>query len=408
MQQGADQVEGDAAQRERAGTTGPCVLQVLPALDQGGVERGTLDIARYLTRQGWRALVASSGGTSEAELGAIGATHLGLPLHSKNPLTIRANATRLERLIREHGVQLVHARSRAPAWSAYYAARRCGIPLVTTFHGLYRGIERPLKRRYNSVMARGDRVIAISDHVARHVQEHYGVPEERLRTIHRGVDLEIFDPGAVGSERVAALAELWRVPPDTKVIMLPARLARRKGHILLVEAVQRMSRHDFVCLMVGPLDRMTGYTSEVELRIGATSLGGVVRLVGGCGDMPAAHALADVVVAPSIEPEPFGRVAIEAQAMGRPVVVADIGGLTETVMPAVTGWLVPPNDARELARALELALAMPDDARARLAVRARRFVGRNFTLEQMGRATLNVYRELLDAPPRGPTDPALA
>jgi glycosyltransferase involved in cell wall biosynthesis len=402
MRQAADSTEPEAAPGERAGMKASCVLQLLPALNEGGVERGTLDLAGYLVRQGWRALVASSGGIAEAELEAIGATHLRLPLQSKNPITIRANTTRLERLIREHGVQLIHARSRAPAWSAYYAARRCKVPFVTTFHGIYRGSASLLKRRYNAIMARGDRVIAISDYVAQHVRERYGVPKERLRTIHRGVDLETFDPGAVIPERVAALAKLWRVPPGTRVVMLPARFARRKGQLLLVEAIRRMSRRDLVCLMVGPLDRVSGYGHEVEAGIGAAGLCGIVRLVGGCRDMPAAYALADVVVAPSIEPEPFGRVAVEAQAMGRPVVVADIGGLGETVMPAATGWLVPPNDADALTQALELALAMPDGSRARLADRARHFVERTFSLERMGKATLAVYRELLDDASRGP------
>jgi glycosyltransferase involved in cell wall biosynthesis len=402
MRQAADPIESKPVQRAPAARAGACVLQLLPALNEGGVERGTLDVAGYLARQGWRALVASSGGTAEAELEAIGATHLRLPLQSKNPVTIRANATRLERLIRDHGVELVHARSRAPAWSAYYAARRCKVPFVTTFHGVYRGSGSLLKRRYNGIMARGDRVIAISDYVAQHVRERYGVPEERLRMIHRGVDLAAFDPQAVGAERVAALGELWQVPPETELVMLPARFARRKGHLLLLEAIGQMSRRDFVCLMVGPLDRMSVYTDEVEAGIGAAGLDGIVRLVGGCRDMPAAYALADVVVAPSIEPEPFGRVAIEAQAMGRPVVVADIGGLGETVMPAATGWLVPPNDADALAQALELALAMPDESRARLAERARRFVERTFSLERMGKATLAVYRELLDDRPPAP------
>jgi glycosyltransferase involved in cell wall biosynthesis len=402
MRQAADLIESEVALGERADTGAPCVLQVLPALGQGGVERGTLDVARYLTRQGWRALVASSGGASEAELETIGATHLRLPLRSKNPITIRANAARLGRLIRERGVQLVHARSRAPAWSARYAARRCNVPFVTTFHGVYKGSDSLLKRRYNGIMASGERVIAISEFVGQHVRERYGVPAERLRVIHRGVDLDAFDPRAVAPERIARLAERWRVPSGTKVVLLPGRLTRIKGHLLLLEALARMARRDFLCLMVGSADAVRGYAGEVERRIGAMGLGDVARLAGGCDDMPAAFSLAHVVVAPSIGPEAFGRVAVEAQAMGRPVVAADIGGLSETVMPAATGWLVPPNDADALAQALELALAMPEDSRARLAERARRFVERSFSLERMGRATLAVYRELLDDRPHGP------
>jgi glycosyltransferase involved in cell wall biosynthesis len=387
-------------------SAGPVVLQVLPALDEGGAERGTVDLARYLIGHGWRALIASSGGAAQSELEAIGARCIRLPLHSKNPFTIRTNIRRLQRLIREHRVELVHARSRAPAWSAYYAARRCKVPFLTTFHGVYLGSEGLFKRRYNAIMARGERVIAISDYVAEHIRSRYQVPPERLRMIPRGVDTAAFDPAAISEERRAALAERWNLEPGTKVLMLPGRVVRRKGHTLLLRAHERLPRRNFVCLMVGDVEGGSTYPGEVEGLIGAMDLRDVVRMVGACEDMPAAFALADVVVVPStLAPEPFGRVAVEAQAMGKPVVVTDIGGLGETLMPAATGWLVPSDDIDELARALRLALAMPEDARKRLANRARRFVLRNFTLEQMGRSTLAVYRELLEG--RAPEDDLL-
>jgi glycosyltransferase involved in cell wall biosynthesis len=379
------------------GPAGPVILQVLPALGEGGAERGAIDLARYLIREGWRALVASAGGDGEAKLAAAGAVSIKLPLDSKNPFTIRANVHRLQRVIRERGVQLVHARSRAPAWSAYYAARRCGVPFVTTCHGVYEGSERIFKKRYNGIMARGERVIAISEFVAEYLRERYHVPPERLRVIARGVDTEEFDPAAISEERRQALVERWHLQPGTKVLMLPGRVVRRKGHTLLLRAIERLRRCDFVCLLVGEFEPSSSYPGEVEGLIGATGLRDLVRLVGSCEDMPAALMLADVVVAPSTHsPEPFGRVMVEAQAMGKPVIATDVGGLGETLMPAATGWLVPPGDVDELTRALQLALAMPDDARARLAARARRFVMRRFTLEQMGKRTLAVYREILD------------
>ena len=390
----ADQPEVVQAAGSRAG---PTILQVLPELGEGGAERGTVDLARYLIGEGCTALVASAGGRAEAELNELGGTSLRLPLRSKNPFTVRTNVRRLERVIREHGVQLVHARSRAPAWSAYYAARRCKVPFVTTFHGVYEGGDGILKRRYNAIMARGERVIAISDFVAEHVRARYGVPPERLRVIPRGVDVAQFDPQAVSEDRRRLWAERWRLSPGTRVVMLPGRVVRRKGHTLLMRAIERLRRRNFVCLMVGEVDGSSGYAREVEGLIGALGLREVVRMVGPCNDMPAALTLADVVVAPSTgAPEPFGRVSIEAQAMGRPVIATDCGGLGETLMPAATGWLVPPDDVGELAHALQLALTMPDDARARLALRARRFVTRNFTLERMGKSTLAVYRELLE------------
>ena len=178
--------------------------------------------------------------------------------------------------------------------------------------------------------------------------------------------------------------------------MLPGRVTRIKGHLLLLQAIEQMSRRNFRCLLVGRLDRKSSYVREIERQIEARGLAKVVRLVGGCSDMPAALSLADVVVVPSIGAEAFGRVSIEAQALGRPVVATDVGGLGETLMPAATGWLVPPDDPQELARALELALAMPDDARARLAGRARRLVQQRFSVESMAESTIAVYRELLD------------
>ena len=390
-----DQVRVEQAVGAR---TGPVILQVLPELGEGGAERGTVDLARYLIRKGCTALVASAGGGAEAELEELGGTSLRLPLHSKNPFTMRTNIRRLERVIQEHAVRLVHARSRAPAWSAFYAAKRCKVPFVTTFHGVYEGSEGIFKRRYNAIMARGERVIAISDFVAEHVRERYRVPPERLRVVPRGVDVTQFDPAAVSEDRRRLWAVRWHLTAGTKVVMLPGRLVRRKGHTLLMRAIERLRRRDFVCLMVGDIDGSSSYAGEIEGLIGATGLREVVRMVGPCDDMPAALMLADVVVAPStVAPEPFGRVSIEAQAMGKPVIATDFGGLGETLMPAATGWLVPPDDVDELADALQLALSMPDDARARLAARARRFVTRNFTLERMGKSTLDIYRELLEA-----------
>ena len=302
------------------------LLQVLPALDSGGVERGTVDLARYLVRHGHRAIVASAGGKLVAEIEAAGVMHLTLPLASKNPWRIYRNAQLLEDVIGDHGVELVHARSRAPAWSAQIAAERCNCPFVTTFHAIYGGYGNPLKRRYNSVMARGARVIAISDYVAEHVGDVYGVAPPILRTIHRGVDVDAFDPEQVDEERIRAVAGKFAVPDGMKIAMLPGRITRIKGHKLVIDAVTRLQRHDFAVLFVGPETPGNAYAAEVRAKIAATGLEQRVRFVGSCDDMPAALALADVVLAPSIGPEAFGRVSVEAQAMGTPVIVTAIGG----------------------------------------------------------------------------------
>lgn len=372
----------------------PVVLQALPALVTGGVERGTVDMARAILEEGAVAIVASAGGPMVYELQRCGAEHVELPLDSKAPWRMLANARRLERLIRQRNVSIVHARSRAPAWSAWLAARRTGRHFVTTFHAPY-GLKPPIKRLYNQVMARGDRVICISHFVAEHVQRHYRVDPARLRVIPRGVDLERFDPTRVSAERVIQLAQRWRLPDGVPVIMLPGRLTRWKGAELLLEASARVARdREFLLLLVGS-DRNRGLRRELELKARALGLGECFAAVGDCDDMPAAFMLADVVVSASREPEGFGRVIGEAQAMGRPVVAAAHGGALEQIDDGETGFLFNPGDVESLAVALRHALDLPIEGRAALAQRAVEHVRANFSKALMCRRTLEVYDELL-------------
>lgn len=373
----------------------PTVLQVLPALVSGGVERGTVDVARAVVEAGWRALVVSRGGPMVHELERVGATHFTLPVHAKNPLLWRSTYERLVDLIWREGVDLVHARSRMPAWLAWRAARRNRVPFVTTFH------QRPaagtaLKRLYNSVMVRGERVIAISHYVAERLLEDYGLDPARLRVIPRGVDLSLFDPDKVTAERLIRLSERWRVPDGVPVVMLPARVTKWKGHGLLVDALALLDRGSCHCLMVGDDAGRRSVKAALEPRIARLGLTPHVHFVGRCDDMPAAYKLADVVVSASLDPEPFGRVMIEAQAMGRPVVAADHGGARETVLAGATGWLVRPGDPQALAEGIRTALALDAGARARLAEQAVAHVRGNFSRYQMCARTLTVYSELLD------------
>ncbi len=372
----------------------PVVLQVLPRLQAGGVERGTVDVAQALVRAGWGAVVVSAGGVMVREIERAGARHVTLPVEAKNPLVIYRNIARLGEVIAAENVGLVHARSRAPAWSAYYAARHAGVPFVTTFHGTYNFGNRA-KRWYNAVMTRGDRIIAISDFIARHVVDNYHVTPEKIRVIPRGVDLVSFDPQHIGGERLATLAREWRLPDGAPVIMLPGRLTRWKGHAVLIEAVARLDRRDIRVLMVGGGDDDGGYRRELASLIQRRGLEGVVRLVDHCRDMPAAYMLADVVVSASTDPEAFGRVVAEAQAMGRPVVAPDHGGAQEIVLAGDTGWLVRPGDAAALAAALDQALALDPAQRTALAERATARVRANFSRERMCGATIAVYQELL-------------
>jgi glycosyltransferase involved in cell wall biosynthesis len=369
------------------------VLQVLPSLVSGGAERGTVELAGALVAAGWTSYVASRGGPLEGEVARAGATHLTLPLASKNPLVMRRNSVALVRLIRRLGVDIVHARSRAPAWSACAAAHATGRRFVTTFHNAYRA-RTALKRRYNSVMARGDRVIAISDFVADHAASVYGVGRDRLRTIPRGVDLEIFDPTRVGAQRIINLARQWRLPDGMPVVMLPGRLTRWKGGLDFMAAAAKLGRSDICCVLAGSEQR-PGFRRELEAAIRENGLAGLFRIVEECRDMPAAYMLADVVVSASRDPEGFGRIIVEAQAMGRPVVATDHGGARETIVAGVTGWLVPPRDPAALAAAIGEALSLSADDRRNLARRAMAHVSARYTREAMCARTIQVYEELL-------------
>ena len=371
----------------------PAVLQVIPRLVSGGAERGTVELAGALTSAGWNAYVASAGGPLEPIITGNGAIHLSLPLASKNPWVMRRNVGALARVIRDLDIDIVHARSRAPAWSAWAAARATGRHFVTTFHNAY-GLGSRLKHRYNSVMAKGDRVIAISDFVADHVVSVYGVDGDRLRTIPRGVDLAIFDPRHVTGARMASLSRQWRVPDGVPVVMLPGRLTRWKGGLDFVAAIAALGRRDLFCLMVGAEQR-PGFRRELEAAVERHHLSALFRIVEDCHDMPAAYMLADVVVSASTDPEGFGRIIVEAQAMGRPVVATDHGGARETIVPGVTGWLAPPNDPAALGEAIGAALSLAPAERSLLARRAMAHVAEHFTREQMCAKTIAVYEELL-------------
>jgi glycosyltransferase involved in cell wall biosynthesis len=369
------------------------ILQVLPSLVTGGVERGAVEIAQVIAETGAHSLVASAGGPLVQSIERAGGIHVTLPLATKSPLGIWHNVAALEALIRAEKISLVHARSRAPAWSAWLACRRTGVPFVTTYHGAY-GEEFPLKRRYNSVMARGCIVIAASQYIADLVMRQHGVPAERIRVIPRGVDPAQFDPAAIDGGRIARLREAWRLPVGTRTVMLPGRLTGWKGQAVLLDAVARLGRRDVVAVLVGSHQGRHRYARQLEQQARQLGIADSLRLVGQCDDMPAALCLADVVVHASTQPEAFGRVVIEAQAMARPVVASDLGGPVETVRHGETGWRVAPGDPDALAAAMTMALDLDPQVRQALGERARASVP---TVRAMQDATVAVYRTVLGA-----------
>ena len=334
-----------------------------------------------------------------AEVERAGGRTFTLPLDRKSPLQLWRNAALLADIIRAERVTIVHARSRAPAWSAWLAARRTGVHFVTTYHAPYG--ERPrLKRLYNAVMARGEVVIAISGFIAGLVAARHGVNWARIRVIPRGVDPAVFDPAAVGPERKAVLARAWGVAEGTPVLLLPARLTRWKGQEDMITALARMRHRGAVAVLVGGDQGRRRYAEGLLALANRLGVASRLRLVGHADDMPAAFALSDVVVSASTEPEGFGRVVIEAQAMARLVIASNHGGAAETVTHGDTGWLVPPGDTDALAAVLDAVLDLPAARRAAVGARARAAVQARYTVAAMQQATLEVYRDVLATDPK--------
>jgi glycosyltransferase involved in cell wall biosynthesis len=380
------------------------ILQAVPRLETGGSEQAAIEIAEALARAGAAALVATEGGRLATAMTEAGGEVVALPMATKNPVTMLANARRLACLIDARGVDLVHARSRAPAWSALIAARRTGRPFVTTYHGAYASLG-PFKTLYNSVMARGDRVIANSRYTAGLIAARHHVPKDRIRVIYRGVDLAKFAPESISPARLARLRAAWGVSEDQPVVLQAARLTSWKGQPLVIEAARRLlAEHrlgNAVVVLAGDAQGRVSYRTELEGLIAAAGLEHRVKLPGHCDDMPAAFAIAQVAVIASTSAETFGRTSIEAQAMECPVIVSDIGAAPETILPAgpgkqdFTGWIVPVRDPAAIAERVAGALALPPPQRAALGERARRHAAAAFTLHHMQQATLSVYDELL-------------
>jgi glycosyltransferase involved in cell wall biosynthesis len=376
------------------------LLQITPELETGGAEQTTIDVAAAVARAGARAIVASRGGRMAGDVAAGGAELTLMPVQSKNPRVKLGNAARLLDMIRTEKVSLVHVRSRAPAFAALWAAHTAGVPLIATYHGVYNA-RSGLKRWYNAVMTRGDMVIANSAYTREHVIAEHGLDPDKVVAIPRGIDLARFDPASVSDDRIVRLQNAWQVDPaDSRIkVLLAGRLTRWKGQLLLVEAATRLKARgtkDFLIVLAGDAQGRDDYRDEVEAAIHRGGLQRNVRIVGHCDDMPAAYMIADVAAAPSLEPEAFGRTAVEPQIMGRPVLAADHGATRETVLDGATGWLVKPGDGKAWANALGEAVTASRGRREAMGRTGQERARRLYSVEAMCAATLAVYEQVLE------------
>jgi len=388
----------------RRSLAGATVLQLVPALRDDPVGHAAVDIALALLQSGARAIVAGEGGPLVGEVRAFGGEWLPMATATFNPLRIRANARRIANLIASERIDIVHAQSAGAAWSALAATKSMPVFLVTSFPDRLPASNWPVTR-FNGSLARGDRVIAPSSYVSRTVLERYKIAPDRITVIPRAVDTAGFSPAAVSADRIAALRRVWGILPQMRVVLVPGRIAPWNGQMNMVDAARLLvgsGGRNIAFVFVGEDRGQLRYARSLRRQARVHGIDTLCRMVGHCADMPAAYAVADVVVVPSLEPPLSGRDVAEAQAMGRPVVTTTLGVLPENVLcpPRMqdglrTGWLVRPGNAADLARAVEKVLKLDVPAYEALGARARQFAEFMFSPQSVAEAIRGVYTSLL-------------
>ena len=372
------------------------ILQILPRLNSGGVERGTIEIAAAIIKNDYNAIVISQGGRLLPDLHATGAKHITLDVASKNPFKIISNSFKLKKIIKEHNIDIIHARSRVPAWSAYLASKNMPqVKFLTTFHGVYSG-KSCLKKKYNSIMLRGARIIAGSNFIINHIKNNYKFTElDKLALIHRGVDIERFNSNNVNQSRGGAYLKKWGVPSDKKIILMPARLTEWKGHEFLINGLNLLKRDDYHCLMIGDIAKHQNYKARLDDLIAQYQLQDKISIVNNIADIENIYHIAYMMVSPSLRPESFGRAIVEAGAMGKIVLATNHGGATETIIDGKTGFLCEVGDIEQLAEKINFILDLPPKELQNLSDNAVRHIEQNFSITKMQDETMNIYKSLI-------------
>ena len=369
------------------------VLQVVAAMEQGGVEQGTLDMAQYIREQGWVSMVASKGGSMVTKLQAAGVKHISLPLKNRNPFAILYNAYYLAKIVRQYKVDILHARSRGPAWAALIASKITKAPLITSFHGTHK-IQNKLKWLYNNVMTKGVFTIANSRFIWEHIIHYYHLPVEKLRIAERGINPNFFNKENISIKEMNALRKKWGLNDDP-VILMPGRLTPWKGQSVFIKALSEIQDIPWNALVVGGADKKKRYEKELKAEAKKYGLEKRIIFTGGQSPLTLYYAIANIVVSASIEPEAFGRIAIEAGAMGVPVIATAHGGSLETIKDKETGYLVPVNDSTAMAKIL-LELIQDHEKQTAIGAKASNWIRNNFTVDKMCKKEFGVYTEVLN------------
>jgi glycosyltransferase involved in cell wall biosynthesis len=377
------------------------VLQVIPKLGYGGAETGCYDIAHYLAEKECGSFIATSGGELLKFIKKEKVKTFKLPVHSKNPLLIIINAFILSIFILFFKINIVHARSRAPAWACYLACLLTNRTFVTTFHGTY-NFKSKFKKFYNSIMLKAKLTIAGSNFIFSHINENYSEylnKEKKLRVIFRGINIDYYNPKNISILKQEKLKQEWALSSSKFTILLPGRLTYWKGQEKFIESlnilIEDYNFTNFQAIMLGSDQGRTVYKKKLINLVERYNLNKKVRFISHCKEMPLAYSLADVVISASIEPEAFGRVAVEAQSMGKPIIASNIGGSKETILNKKSGFLYKFDDPRELAKSLNTVIQLGEEELKSMGNEGRKNITKKFDVETMCDTNLNEYKKLL-------------
>jgi glycosyltransferase involved in cell wall biosynthesis len=382
-------------------TTKLNVLQVIPKLGYGGAETGCYDIAHFLSENDCGSFLATSGGELIKFIKKDKVRLIRLPVHSKNPILILFNTLVLVIYIFLFKIHIIHARSRAPAWSCYFASLITRRVFVTTFHGTY-NFKSNIKKFYNSIMLRAKLTIAGSNFIFSHINENYGEylsREKKLRVIFRGINVDYFNPKNISVLKQEKLKQEWNLSSNKFTILLPGRLTYWKGQEKFIESlnilIEDYNINNFQAVILGSDQGRKVYSKKLINLVQRYRLNKKIKFIQHCKEMPLAYSLADVVVSASIEPEAFGRVSVEAQAMCKPIVASNIGGSKETIINKKTGFLYKHDDPRELAKILNTVIQLPLDDLKFMGNEGRKNVTKKFDVETMCQSNLKEYKRLI-------------
>ena len=369
------------------------IVQILPALNTGGVERGVVEISKALIDFDFRSIVISSGGYMVPQLKRNGTIHYKLDVQTKNPFKWPKIRSQLKVILENEKVDLIHVCSRVPAWIAFPLGTILNIPVVTSVHMRFRK-SNFIKKYYNSILTRGSSIIAISKHIEDSIKKYFPKVSDKIKVIHRGVDLDLFNPANIKPARIIAQSQLLNLKDNLPVIIMAARPAMWKGYLSLIKALSKVDQN-YQCVLIGASDGSKKFQDILIKYIIKFNLETKVKLVNSSKDIQASLILGDIIVMPSITPEPFGRIILEAQALGKIPVAYDHGGASETIINEKNGFLAEPNNIKSLAENISLALSLKVTKREKMGNFSKKFVSKNFSHERMCKLTLSLYKQCI-------------